>query len=69
VFWQVGNSATLGTDTAFLGNILASSSITLDTGATFCGRALAETAAVTLDTNTISEQQNLHFPQQNLHLL
>jgi type VI secretion system secreted protein VgrG len=55
VFWDVGSSATLGTTTAFEGNILAYASITLDTGATIsCGSALAETAAVTMDTNTIS---------------
>ena len=55
VFWQVGSSATLGTSTAFEGNILALASITLDTTATIlCGRALAQTGAVTLDTNSIS---------------
>jgi uncharacterized repeat protein (TIGR01451 family) len=54
VFWQVGSSATLGTTTAFAGSILASASITLNTGATItCGRALAQTAAVTLDTNNV----------------
>jgi type VI secretion system secreted protein VgrG len=55
VFWQVGSSATLGTTTAFEGNILALASITLDTGATVLdGRLLAETGAVTLDSNTIT---------------
>jgi len=55
LFWQVGSSATLGTTTAFEGNILASASITLNTGATIDnGRALAQTAAVTMDTNTVS---------------
>jgi hypothetical protein len=54
VFWQVGSSATLGTATAFKGNILALASIGLDKGASLSGRALAQTAAVTLDTNTIS---------------
>jgi hypothetical protein len=55
VFWQVGSSATLGTGTAFEGNILALDSITLTTNATILnGRALARTGAVTLDTNTIS---------------
>jgi hypothetical protein len=54
VFWQVGDSATLGTTTAFEGNILALSSITLNTGATIgCGSALARNAAVTLDNNVI----------------
>jgi len=55
LFWQVGSSATLGATTAFEGNILALASITLDTGATIHnGRALAQTAAVTMDTNTIT---------------
>ena len=55
VFWQVGSSATLGTSTVFAGNILADQSITLNTTAKIlCGRALALNAAVTLDTNTIS---------------
>jgi type VI secretion system secreted protein VgrG len=55
VFWRVGSSATLGTSTAFAGNILAHDSITLNTSATICGRALARTAAVTMDTNTVSD--------------
>jgi len=55
VFFQVGSSATLGTGTSFQGNILADASITLDTSAAIlCGRALAATGAVTMDTNTIS---------------
>jgi Ice-binding-like/PEP-CTERM motif len=55
VFWQVGSSATLGTSTAFEGNILALSSITLNTSASItCGSALAQIGAVTLQDNTIS---------------
>jgi hypothetical protein len=55
VYWQVGSSATLGTTTAFAGNLLALTSITLNTGATIgCGRALARNGAVTMDTNDIS---------------
>jgi hypothetical protein len=53
VFWQVGTSATLGTTTAFQGTIMASQAITLGTGATLNGRALAMIAAVALDSNTI----------------
>ena len=54
VFWNVGSSATLDTTTSFQGNILALTSITLNTNATIgCGRALANTGAVTMDTNTI----------------
>ncbi len=54
VFWQVGSSATLFTTAAVAGNILAHDSITLQTGATLNGRALALNAAVTLDTNTVT---------------
>jgi hypothetical protein len=55
VFWQVGSSATLGTTTAFAGNILADASITLNTGANIqCGSALAETGAVTMDANDVA---------------
>ena len=55
VFWQVGSSATLGTSSMFAGNILADQSITFNTSANLlCGRAIALNAAVTLDTNTIS---------------
>jgi hypothetical protein len=54
VFWQVGSSATLGTTTNFAGTILATTSITLNTGATVVGRALALGGAVTLDDNTIT---------------
>jgi hypothetical protein len=50
---RIGSSAALGTTTDFIGNILALTSITLNTGATLNGRALAQTGAVTLDANTI----------------
>jgi hypothetical protein len=55
VFWQVGSSATLGTMVRFAGNILASASITLQTGAMVDGRVLTQTAAITLDTNTVTK--------------
>jgi Ice-binding-like/Putative Ig domain len=51
-FWQIGSSATLGTATSFAGNILALSSISLDTNATANGRLLARNGAVTLQSNT-----------------
>lgn len=54
VFWQVGSSATLGTTTAFKGNILAAASITVNTGTNVTGRALARGGAVTMDTNNFS---------------
>ncbi len=57
VYWQVGSSATLGTGTTFVGNILALTSITLNTRATVQGRVLARNGAVTLDNNTITRAE------------
>lgn len=57
VFWQVGSSATLGTTTTFVGNILASASITATTGVAVDGRLLAGTGAVTMDTNAVQRAQ------------
>jgi hypothetical protein len=54
IFWQVGSSATLGTNSIFNGSILALSNVTLNTGATLNGRALARNGAVTLDTNMVN---------------
>ena len=54
VFFQVGSSATLGTNTTFVGTILALTSITAQTGTTVNGRLLARNGAVTLDNNVIT---------------
>jgi hypothetical protein len=54
VFWQVGSSATLGTGTTFIGNILAMASITANTGVILGGRLLARTGAVTLQSVTLN---------------
>ena len=54
VVWQVGSSATFGTRTAFVGDVLALTSITANTAATFEGRLLARNGAVTMDNNTIT---------------
>jgi type VI secretion system secreted protein VgrG len=54
VTWQIGSSATFGTGTKFVGDVLAQESITATTEATFEGRLLARDGAVTLDTNTIT---------------
>jgi hypothetical protein len=55
IFWQVGSSATLGTTSILYGTVMALQSITLDTGATLHGRALARNGAVTLDTNVVDD--------------
>jgi LPXTG-motif cell wall-anchored protein len=54
VFWQVGSSATLGTNSVFVGTVLALTSIAAETGASVTGRLLARNGAVTLDTNVIN---------------
>jgi type VI secretion system secreted protein VgrG len=53
VFWQVTSSATLGTNTAFEGSILALISDTVTTGARVTGRVFALTGSVTLSGNQI----------------
>jgi len=59
VYWQVGSSATLGSDTAFAGNILAQASVGLDPRAEIiCGRAFALTGSVTLNDNLITNNCN-----------
>jgi hypothetical protein len=55
IFWIVGTSATLGTTSAFSGNILADQAITLNTGAVLNGRALTRIAAVSLDASTVTK--------------
>jgi hypothetical protein len=55
ISWQIGSSATLGTGTAFTGNIVALASITMNSGASLVtGRVLARDAAVTMDTSSVS---------------
>ena len=54
VFWQVGSSATLGSDSRLVGTVLADQAITLGTRADVEGRVLASVAAVSLDANTIT---------------
>ena len=54
VFWLVGSSATLGTNSSFIGTILALTSITVTTNVTVHGRALARNGAVTLDSDVFT---------------
>lgn len=55
VFWQVGSSATLGTNSQFTGTIMALTSISVNTGTTVEGRALARNGQVSLDTNVFMQ--------------
>ena len=66
-FWSVGSSATLGTNSNFVGHILAMTSITANTGATVQGQLLARNGAVTLDNNTITNGICETAPTPNQH--
>lgn len=55
VYWLVGSSATLGTNSTFKGSLIALTSITLTTNANVQGRLLAQNGAVTLDSNTVTK--------------
>lgn len=55
VYWNVRSSATIDTDTVFMGNILALTSIWMNDRASIdCGRALADNGEVTLIENSLS---------------
>lgn len=54
VFWQVGSSATLGTNSTLVGDVLALTSISVTTGSNVTGSVLARNGAVTLDTNRVT---------------
>jgi hypothetical protein len=66
VFWWVGsNQATLGTHTIFQGNILSYSSITMETGASSCGRLFAGAStdgAFVFGDNIVSVPGNTNAP-------
>jgi hypothetical protein len=53
VFWQVGSTATLASNSIFRGNIMADQSITLGSGASVTGRALARAGVVTMASNSV----------------
>ena len=54
VYWKVGSSVTLGTNSIFIGKIMALTTITANSGASIQGQLLARTGAVNLNANTIS---------------
>lgn len=66
VFWQVGSSATIGSDSVFQGNVLADTTITMGTRSTSCGRLLAgavtATGAFVFDSNVVSVPGNVNAP-------
>lgn len=56
VFWQIGSSATIGNGTAFKGNVLALTSITMGPNATAVGRMLARNGSVVMTSTNIIDK-------------
>lgn len=54
VYWQVGSSATLGSTTAFAGNLMALTDISVQNGAMVVGRLLARNGQISLINNVLS---------------
>ena len=54
IFWQVAGYAIFGTTSHFEGVVLSKTGITFQTGATFKGRAMAQTAVI-LDANRVTQ--------------
>ena len=54
IYWQVAGQVTLGTTSHFEGTLLGMTGITLQTGASIHGRALAQTAII-LDSNVVTK--------------
>lgn len=66
--WQIGSSATVGSGSLFLGNILANTSITLATNANSTGSLYAHTGAVTMDTNNVTTCSGAITPPPTLSI-
>ena len=54
VFWRISKQVTIGKTVKFYGSVIAGSAITMKTGSTLVGRALAQTEGVHLDANTVT---------------
>jgi hypothetical protein len=58
VFWRISKQVTIGKTVKFYGTVIAGTAITMSTGSTLTGRALAQTAGVMLDANSITIPTN-----------
>ena len=54
VFWRISKEVTIGTTVKFIGTLVSGTAITMKSGSTLNGRALAQTAGVQLDANSIT---------------
>jgi hypothetical protein len=54
VFWRIAKQVTIGKTVQFYGTVITGSALTMNTGSSLLGRALAQTAGVHLDANAIT---------------
>jgi hypothetical protein len=54
VFWRIKKQVTIGKTVKFYGTVISGTAIVMHSGSTLTGRALAQTAGVMLDANTIT---------------
>jgi hypothetical protein len=54
VFWRISKEVVMGTTVKFIGTVVSGTAITMKTDSTLNGRALAQTAGVQLDANTVT---------------
>ena len=64
VFWRISEAVTIGKTVAFHGTLIAGTAITMQTASTLNGRALAQTAGVQLDANTITAPSDAECPHE-----
>jgi hypothetical protein len=53
VFWRISKQVTIGKAVKFYGTVISGTAVTMKSGSTLVGRALAQTAGVQLDANAI----------------
>ena len=54
VFWRISTQVTIGKTVKMFGTVVSGTAITMNSGAMLNGRALAQTAGIQLDANTIT---------------
>ena len=54
VFWRIKKEVVMGTTVKFIGTVVSGTAITMKSGSTLNGRALAQTAGVQLDANSVT---------------
>jgi hypothetical protein len=62
VFWRISEAVSFGKTVEFYGTVIAGTAITMKTASSLNGRALAQTAGVHLDANTVTAPSDAECP-------